>query len=85
MHNFQEITKADQEMNAPVELDDSDFQQHDKQNIEVERQQAGSVNSSVYLSFIKSSGGVFSLVSLAALFFLSQAAFSVSDLWISDW
>ncbi|XP_068622328.1 probable multidrug resistance-associated protein lethal(2)03659 [Battus philenor] len=52
---------------------------------EGESQNKGSVDNSVYLSYIKSGGSVCSMALLFALFLLAQIFYSSTDVWLKEW
>ncbi|XP_041970272.1 probable multidrug resistance-associated protein lethal(2)03659 [Aricia agestis] len=52
---------------------------------EGESQGKGSVDSRVYLNYIKSGGGTLSMLLLFTLFIAAQVFYSSSDLWLKDW
>ncbi|XP_023945085.1 probable multidrug resistance-associated protein lethal(2)03659 [Bicyclus anynana] len=52
---------------------------------EGESQKEGSVDFGVYLSYIRSGGGKFTLILLCSLFMLAQIFYSSTDIWLKDW
>ncbi|XP_045770149.1 probable multidrug resistance-associated protein lethal(2)03659 isoform X1 [Maniola jurtina] len=52
---------------------------------EGETQKKGSVDFGVYLSYIKSGGGKFTMILLCSLFMLAQIFYSSTDVWLKEW
>ncbi|CAG4978413.1 unnamed protein product [Colias eurytheme] len=52
---------------------------------EAEGQNKGSVSNSVYVSYISSGGGKFTLLLLLSLFIVAQIFYSSTDIWLKDW
>ncbi|KAI5640112.1 ABC transporter domain-containing protein [Phthorimaea operculella] len=52
---------------------------------EGETQHKGSVDNSVYVSYIKSGGGKLSMLLLFSLFILAQLFYSATDFWLKEW
>ncbi|KAJ2943309.1 hypothetical protein O0L34_g12115 [Tuta absoluta] len=52
---------------------------------EGETQHKGSVDNSVYMSYIKSGGGKLSMLMLFSLFILAQLFYSATDFWLKEW
>ncbi|CAH2229132.1 jg8067, partial [Pararge aegeria aegeria] len=52
---------------------------------EGESQKEGSVDFGVYLSYIKSGGGKFTMILLCSLFMLAQIFYSSTDVWLKEW
>ncbi|XP_013177157.1 PREDICTED: probable multidrug resistance-associated protein lethal(2)03659 isoform X1 [Papilio xuthus] len=62
-----------------------DLDNHMDPKYEGESQNKGSVDSSVYLAYIKSGGSVASMLLLFALFLLAQVFYSSCDVWLKEW
>ncbi|CAK1546481.1 unnamed protein product [Leptosia nina] len=52
---------------------------------EGESQNKGSVSSSVYVSYIASGGGKFTMLLLLSLFLIAQVFYSSTDIWLKEW
>ncbi|XP_075988681.1 putative multidrug resistance-associated protein lethal(2)03659 [Anticarsia gemmatalis] len=52
---------------------------------EGESQKKGSVDNSVYVSYIRSGGSAFSMALLIVLFLLAQLFYSSTDVWLKEW
>ncbi|KPJ19664.1 putative multidrug resistance-associated protein lethal(2)03659 [Papilio machaon] len=52
---------------------------------EGEVQNKGTIDSSVYLAYVKSGGSAFSMVCLFSLFICAQLFYSSTDVWMKEW